>query len=95
MMENGQVTRNSKETKMVVLHKERCSSNSDAEIRDGYASWDGGKKTHVSIKFTWFDKRGRACRGGEVPVEALPQMVAVAIKQGYLKTSDFHFLKKS
>ena len=73
---------------MTVLHKEVCASDSDAEIRDGYASWDKGKRKHISVKFTWFDKRGHACRGGEVPVEALPQMIAVAIKHGYLKQSE-------
>jgi len=74
---------------MTVLHKEACSSNSGAEIRDGFASWDHGKKVYVSIKYTWFDKRGHACRGGEVPVEALPQMVDVAIKYGYLSKDAF------
>ena len=73
---------------MTVLHKEVCASDSDAEIRIGYASWDKGKRKHISAKFTWFDKRGHACRGGEVPVEALPQMIAVAIKHGYLKRSE-------
>jgi len=78
---------------MTVLHKEVCASNSDAEIRDGYASWDKGRKECFSVKYTWFDKRGHACRGGEVPVEALPQMVAVAIKHGYLKQSEIKFVK--
>ena len=40
-------------------------------------------------KYTWFDKRGHACRGGEVPVEALPQMIEVAIKHGYLSKDIF------
>lgn len=74
---------------MTVLHKEVCSSSSEAESRDGFASWDHGKKVHFSIKYTWFDKRGHACRGGEVPVEALPQMVDVAIKHGYLSKDAF------
>ena len=43
---------------MTVLHKEVCSSSSEAESRDGFASWDHGKKVHFSIKYTWFDKRG-------------------------------------
>ena len=74
---------------MTVVHKESCSSNSEAEIRDGFASWDHGQTVHISIKYTWFDKRGHACRGGEVPVEALPQMVEVAIKHGYLSKDIF------
>ena len=73
---------------MVVRHKEKYLIDPEAEIRDGYASWDKGKAKHISIKFAWFDKRGHACRGGEIPVEALPQMVAVAIKHGYLSRSD-------
>ena len=32
---------------MTVLHKEACSSNSGAEIRDGFASWDHGKKVYI------------------------------------------------
>lgn len=74
---------------MDALHKEQCRTNPDAEIRAGYASWDGGKKSSYSVKYAWFDRRGYACRGGEVPVEALPQMVEVALKQGYLAKGDF------
>ena len=71
------------------LHEEVCDTNTDAMIRDGYASWDKGAKKDFSIKYTWFDKRGHACCGGEVPVEAIPQMVKVALKYGYLKQEDF------
>ena len=71
------------------LHEEVCDTNADAMIRDGYASWDKGSKKSFSIKYTWFDKRGHACRGGEVPVEAIPQMVKVALRYGYLKQEDF------
>ena len=78
---------------MTVLHKEACASDSGAEIRAGYASWDKGRRKHISVKFTWFDKRGHACRGGEVPVEALPQMIAVAIRHGYLKQSEIIIAK--
>jgi hypothetical protein len=78
---------------MTVLHKEACASDSDAEIRAGYASWDKGRRKCISVKFTWFDKRGHACRGGEVPVAALPQMIAVAIKHGYLKQSEIIIAK--
>ena len=42
------------------------------EIRLGVASWDDGNRTAMSVKFAWFDKNGRAARGGEFPVEALP-----------------------
>ena len=76
-----------------MLYKEVRASNSDAEIRDGYASWDNGERKHMSVKYAWSDKRGYACRGGEVPVEALPQMIAVAIKHGYLKQSEITIAK--
>ena len=34
---------------MTVLHKEVCASNSEAEIRTGYASWDKGMRNHISV----------------------------------------------
>ena len=74
---------------MKTLYSEPCSTSPETEIRYGYASWDHGKQQFKSVKFTWFDKRGHACRGGEVPVEALPQMVAVAIKNGCLTKTAF------
>lgn len=54
------------------------------EIRLGVASWDKGSRTSMSVKFAWFDKNGRAVRGGEFPVEALPQALTFAIQKGYL-----------
>ena len=54
------------------------------EIRLGIASWDDGSGTARSVKYTWFDKLGRAARGGEFPVEALPQALEFAILKGYL-----------
>ncbi len=54
------------------------------EIRLGVASWDNGNRTAMSVKFAWFDKNGRAARGGEFPVEALPQALTFAIQKGYL-----------
>jgi hypothetical protein len=50
----------------------------------GTASWDDGSKTSKSIKYTWFDKNGKAARGGEFPVEALPQALDFAIRKGYI-----------
>ena len=71
---------------MQVAHSEpyRHGGNQE-EIRLGVASWDSGDFTAKSIKFTWFDKNGRAVRGGEFPVEALPQALTFAIQKGYLK----------
>lgn len=74
---------------MKVKTKEMCNTDYSAEIRAGISSWDNGSNNSHSIKYTWFDKRGHVCRGGEVPVEALPQMAQVAIKNGYLQSRDF------
>jgi hypothetical protein len=53
------------------------------ELRAGIASWDDGSETLFSIKYTWFDKNGRAARGGEIPIEVLEQALAFAQKHGY------------
>jgi hypothetical protein len=60
---------------------EPCRVHPNDEIRIGRSSWDGDD---VSIMYTWFDKRGHASRGGEVPLAALPQMFEFAIREGYL-----------
>lgn len=69
---------------MVVEKKERAKCDSNCELRLGIASWDGGSGTAKSIKFTWFDKNGKAARGGEMPVEALEQALDFARREGYL-----------
>lgn len=61
---------------------EPCRVHPGDEIRIGRSSWSDDD---VSIKYTWFDRRGRATRGGEVPLSALPQMVEFAIRSGYLE----------
>lgn len=70
---------------MQVAHSEpyRHGGNQE-EIRLGVASWDDGSHKAKSVKFTWFDKNGKAVRGGEFPVEALPQALTFAIQKGYL-----------
>ena len=60
---------------------EPCCNDPEDEIRIGRSSWDD---RDVSIKYTWFDKRGQPSRGGEVPLTALPQMFEFAIREGYL-----------
>ncbi len=60
----------------------RTGSNPTNEILFGEASWGGGAQ---SVKYGWYDIRGRISRGGEVPIEALPQMLEVAIREGGLK----------
>jgi hypothetical protein len=70
---------------MIPAHSEPSKIDPSCEIRLGTASWDDGSGTKKSVKYTWFDKhKGRACRGGEMPVEALPQALAFAIRAGFL-----------
>lgn len=69
---------------MIVAHSEPVKDHPDCELRLGTASWDDGSGRARSVKFTWFDKNGKAARGGEMPVEALPQALAFAIKKGFL-----------
>ena len=69
---------------MKVKFKEKAKIDSDCEIRLGVASWDNGDESAKSIKYTWFDKNGKAARGGEFPVEALPQALDFAIRKGYI-----------
>lgn len=69
---------------MQVAHSEPYKKDPKCEIRLGVASWDDGGNTAKSIKFTWFREDGRAARGGEIPVEALPQALTFAISKGYL-----------
>lgn len=64
--------------------REKARNNPNCEIRLGIASWDDGSGASKSIKYTWFDKNGKAARGGEFPVEALPQALEFAIKNGYI-----------
>jgi hypothetical protein len=70
---------------MQVAHSEPADSDNDCEIRLGVASWDDGSNTAYSVKYTWFDKKGKAARGGELPVAALPQALDFAIRKGYLR----------
>ena len=73
---------------MKAAFREPARHCSDDEIRLGVASWDDGSGTAMSVKYTWFDKNGKAARGGEMPVEALPQALEFAIRQGYLRLSN-------
>lgn len=70
---------------MKVSYSEPARINPDCELRLGIASWDKkGSNSARSIKFTWFSKDGKAARGGEFPVEALPQALDFAIRKGYV-----------
>jgi hypothetical protein len=67
-----------------VEFSEQAVVNPACEFRLGVASWDKGKRTERSVKFAWFDKNGRVARGGEFPIEALPQALDFAIRKGYI-----------
>ena len=69
---------------MQVAHSEPADIDSTCEIRLGVASWDDGSNTANSVKYTGFNKDGKAKRWGEFPVEALPQMLNFAIQKGYV-----------
>lgn len=69
---------------MQVAHAEPAKNDPECQIRLGIASWDDGSNTAKSVKYAWFDKNGRAARGGEFPVEALPQALEFAIRKGYV-----------
>ncbi len=69
---------------MIPACAEPSKTDKNCEIRLGIASWDDGSGTAKSVKFTWFDKNGKAARGGEMPVEALPQALDFAIRNGYV-----------
>jgi len=69
---------------MQAAHSEPAKIDPACELRLGIASWDDGSRTAQSIKFTWFTKNGKAARGGEFPVEALPQALDFAIRKGYI-----------
>ena len=66
---------------------EPARNDPNCEIRLGIASWDDGSGTARSVKFAWFDKNGKTARGGEFPVEALPQALEFAIRNGYIRLS--------
>lgn len=66
---------------------ELAKTNPDCELRLGASSWDPDNPESKSIKFASKDKNGKTARSGEVPVEALPQMLEFAIREGYLTLS--------
>ena len=69
---------------MNVEFSEQAKIDSNCEIRLGTASWDDGSGTNKSVKYAWKDANGKTARGGEIPVEALPQMLDFAIRKEYL-----------
>lgn len=69
---------------MIVEFREQAVINRACQFRLGIASWDKGRRTERSVKFACLDKNGRTARGGEFPVEALPQALDFAIRRGYI-----------
>ncbi len=69
---------------MRVAYVEPADLDPNCEIRLGASSWDDDV---VSVKYAWRVEggKGKVARGGEVPVEALPQMLDFAIRKGYLR----------
>ncbi len=69
-------------TETVPFRDPKTGENTDLELRLGTSSWDDDT---YSVKFTWWDKRHHAARGGEIPMDALPQMLEFAIREGDLE----------
>jgi len=63
---------------------EKYRQNPNCEMRLGVASWANGNDAIKSFKFTSFDVNGKPTRMGEMPVEALPQALEFAIREGYI-----------
>lgn len=70
---------------MIKAFSEPADNDSGCEIRLGIASWDSGDGSAKSVKYAWFDKNGKVARGGEFPIEALPQALDFAIRKGYIR----------
>jgi hypothetical protein len=70
---------------MDVRHSEKALNDPACELRIGGSSWD---ESQTSMKYTWFTSNNAPARGGEFPIEVLPQMVTMAIKHGYLQLQD-------
>jgi hypothetical protein len=69
-------------------HIETCRTHKKDVIIYGEASWSKKSDPKYSVKYGWYDKLGRITRGGEIPIEAIPQMLEVAVIQGGLKLSE-------
>jgi hypothetical protein len=80
---------------MKMEHEEPVAEDPNATLRLGIASWDKGDGTMKSVKYAWRDKNGRVCRGGEVPIESLEQMMDFAKKHGYIDKAPIIFVGKA
>jgi hypothetical protein len=80
---------------MKTEHEEPVIEDSNATLRLGIASWDKGDGTKKSIKYAWRDKNGHVCRGGEVPIESLEQMMDFAKKHGYIGENPIIFIGRA
>lgn len=71
---------------MQVEYSEIARNDPSCEIRLGISSWDNTRK---SVKYAWTNADGKISRGGEFPVEALPQMLDFAIRNNYITLGTF------
>ena len=70
---------------MVAKVDEQARIDSNCRILIGEASWNKPGRNDISVKYAWPDKNGKVARGGVFPIEALPQMMELAIKSGHLQ----------
>ncbi len=70
---------------MITEVEEVARIDANCLIRIGVASWNRPGGNEISVKYAWPDKNGKVTRGGEVPVEALPQMFELALKTRHLE----------
>lgn len=71
------------ESKISVPYRDPATgAETEVELRIGKSSSPRG---YTAMKFAWRDKRGHVARGGEIPMEALPQMLEFAIREGGLR----------
>ena len=58
---------------MNVAHSETAKNDPNCEIRLGVASWDDGSNTAQSVKYTGFDKAGKAKRWVKFQLRPFPK----------------------
>lgn len=71
------------------LYSQTCRTIPTARFASRKAAWNAKcGSDDMSAKFRWFDANGNPARGGEVPLSALPQMLEVAVKSGYVSLAE-------
>jgi hypothetical protein len=64
-----------------VTYRETSLTEPANEILFGPSSWDDAR---LSIKNAYLNANGSIARPGEIPVEVVPQMMGVLIRQGVI-----------